>query len=258
MACAQAADDTLPRGTSQFTFSYQSSDAESWFGPEQEKTPLMLNGLAADYQLDTTELTYAYGWSDDLTFVFSATQEKATLKSAQASVKTDGISGYYIGVRQRLNGRGTGTRFIAETGVLFNEEGDEPLPLSSGGTDYIALVSYDQDFLPTAAGFEMDFGYRFRGGDAADEIFFNTSLKLSLLKFVLTRLYYRTTESEKDRLVTYSILEYPLERGFQVGGLEFSRRLSARWQLRLGYEDIFQGRNHFDTSGFRVGLSWWR
>jgi len=204
--CTQAADDTLPRGTSQFTFSYHSSDAESWFGPEQEKAPLKLDGLAADYQLDSTELTYAYGWSDDLTLVFRADQGKATVRSAQSAVRTSGIAGYYLGVRQRLNGRGTGTRLIAETGVLFNEDGDEPLPLSSGGTDYIAIMSYNQDFLPTEGGFEMDFGYRFRGGGAADEFFFDTSLKLSLLKFVLTRLYYQTAESEKDRLITYRIL----------------------------------------------------
>jgi hypothetical protein len=258
-ACTiQAADDTLPRGTSLFTFSYQRGDAEKWFGAEQEKVPLQLDGLAADYQLDWTELDYAYGWSDDLAFIFRASQGTATLKGPQSSIKTSGIAGYYVGVRQRLNLRGTGTRLIAETGVLFNEEGNDPLPLSSGGIDYIALMSYNQDFLPTESGFEMDFGYRFRTQGPADEIFFNTSLKLSLLKFVLTKLYYQTTESEKDRLVSYSTLEYPLERGYQLGGVQFSRRLNHRWELSLGYESLFQGRNVFDTSGFRVGLSWWR
>ena len=252
-----AADDTLPRGTDRLDFSYHSGKAENWFSAERGKDPLQLDGLAADYRLDWTELSYTYGWADDLSVILKAAHGKATLESSASGFETSGIGGYYIGFRQRLNRRGTGTRLISEIGARFNEESDIPLPLSSGGIDYIAVMSYNQDFLPTRGGFELDFGYRYRTGGPADEIFLDTSLKLTLLKVVLTRFYYKTTESDDDKRIDYSFLQYPEERGFQLAGLQFSRKLAQRWELMIGYEDVFRGRNVFDTSGFKLGVTWW-
>jgi len=251
-----ALDDTLSAGRTRMLSWFGVSDGANYFDFLEMDNPILLDGSSADFEKSTLLFEYQYGWRPEMTLVFRTAHETHTLK-AQQTVETDGISGYYVGLRQRLNRRGTATRLLAETGMRYNEKGGDSLPLSSDGIDWYAIASYNQDFLK-GGGFEMDFGYRFRGGDPADEVFFDTSFAFGLRSVFLLELSYHVVESQKENKVAYDYLDYASERGFQTGGIELKRNLGKSWELGLGYEDMFRGRNSFQTSGWRLSLAWWK
>ena len=251
-------DPTLPKGSQRLKFWIGFGDGTRYFDLDEQDIPILIEGQV--YDLETRDFTfdYQYGWTDDMVVVFNSVHESRTLKTATGEFKTSGISGYYTALRQRVGGRGTSTQILAETGVLFSEDQNPVLPLASGEVDWFAIMSYNQDFFPMAGGFEMDFGYRFRGGAPDDEIFFNTSLSLGLFKGARAKLLYAVTESKSDEKVNYDLLEYPAERGSQALGLEISRKLGRRWEVAVSYNDRFKGRNQYQREGFKLSLTWWR
>ncbi|MDJ0837900.1 MAG: hypothetical protein QNK37_15405 [Acidobacteriota bacterium] len=252
---APSMDDTLGRGRQRVTFHFGFLEGDTYFDYLEEEIPVDLGGGLLDYETDSIIAEYLMGWTDDMTVVFR-TQHLSRSLTAGDSLSNSGISGYYLGLRQRLNRRGGTVRFLAETGLLVNEKGDDLLPLSTSGTDFFAIASYNQVF-PRGGAVEMDIGYRLRGGGAADEMFVDAALRFKMRRILDGKLFYHTLESLEDEKVIYSFLEYPNERGEQRFGLELSRRLGKRWNVGLGYESVFGGRNTYKTSGMRLSISWW-
>ncbi len=250
----QAMEDTLPRGASYLNLRLRMLTADDYFDHEEIRVPARLDGRTADYEDLFTELTYAYGWTPEMTFLAKTIYRRRELNAGE-SLSQSGISGVYLALRQRLSRLGNASRMSAETGVWLPEaDRDDPLPLDSGDISWVFGIGYAQDFFPTAGGFEMDFGYRLRNGDPDDELYFDTNLKTDLRGFATLTVAYHVVESKKDKQVIYAQTVYPNEAGFQGAEIEVTKVLSSRWQTTLGYEHIIKGRNGFRTTGWRLGF----
>ncbi len=248
--CALAMDPTIAKGLTKVAISYTSLDADSFYDYEQQPDP-----LDAKYGEDRIELELTYGWTDDIAVILRTAQESRELASSNGQkVDHDGFSGHYLGLRQRLN-KNRDSQVFSEIGVRTGDEDQVPLPLSAGGTDWYLLGGYNQQFLPSRAGFEMDFGYVF-AGDEQDYLKFDTKLRLDFLRLFLIDLDYHVQESTKDSKDIYTPEEWPAERGFQQGGLTLSADLTDRWSVDVGYEKRFKGRNQFETDGLKLEFSW--
>lgn len=255
LCLVHAMDPTLAQGHSRVKVSMVTADATSFFDYEELAGPLNLTNRPAEYSEDVYQLEYTYGYRNDIAIVFRTETRGHVLSSSSEEVKQSGISGYYLAVRQAIP-MGQGSRMYSETGVRVAEDHDEPLPVSPGGTSWYALVSYDQDFLPSKAGFSMDFGYVF-GGGAEDEVVFDTELILDFLRVVNLSLGYHVLESRKDKKEPYTPLQWPNERGFQAGEVMLHRDLGRSFRLSLGYQTRFKGRNQFETDSYKLDFSWW-
>jgi len=252
---AWAMDPTLPKGQSRIQISLASTEATSYFDFEELAGPFSLNNQPAEYTQDHYQLEYTYGYTNDIAFVVRTRQKDRALTSASEEVRHDGLAGYALSVRQAI-GIGQASRFYNETGVILSEEDEAPLPLSPGGTSWFTMVSYNQDFLPSKAGFSMDVGYVF-GGDAEDEVHFNTELVLDFLRIVDISLEYSVLESRKDRKEEFSPLDWPETRGYQEAAFWLHRDLGRSFRASLGYHNRFKGRNTFETDGYLFRFSWW-
>ena len=257
---ALALEPTINKGVIRFKTVFRAMEGAEYFDKDERRTPSAIENLPADYQDSRADLEVIYGLYPDVNLVFSTGYRQRELKTANAaaSLENDGVPGLYIGVRQRLSQLGRATRIMAETGVWLPVEADraDRLPLDSGGVDWDLTMSYNQDFLPTSGGFEMDFGYRFRNGDTDNELFFNTNLKLDLRRIAKAIIAYKVVESSDDRKVDYAQTIYPNERGLQTLSGELERSLTSRIRILLGYEKILKGRNVFQTDGWRLSLIW--
>lgn len=252
---ALAMDPTIARGLTKAKFSYSSLDADSFFDYEQHPDPLFYSNRTAEYSEDRLELELTYGWTEDIAVILRSAQEDRELANTGGQkVDHKGFSGHYLGLRQRI-ANSQDSQVYSEIGVRTGAEDQVPLPLSAGGTDWFLLGGYNQQFLPSRAGFEMDFGYVF-AGDEKDYIQFDTKLHLDFLRLVMIDLDYHVLESTKDSKDIYTPLEWPKERGYQQGGVTLSADLTERWSVDVGYQKRFKGRNQFETDGFKVELSW--
>ena len=257
---ASSLDDVLPKGVFRFETWFDLSDANRYFGTDERPVGFGIDGSPADYERRHIGLEIAYGWHPDITLILRSSHDRLELANQQATVDNSGIPTVYLGVRQRLNQPGAGFRIIGETGVSLPESADQedPLPLESGGIDWFVIMSYGQEFYPTRGGVEMDFGYRFRNESPDDEIFFDAKLRLDFLRFAKTSFSYSAYESKDGSQTAYSVLEYPNNRGGQSGGISLSRRIAGSWEVEVGYAEMLHGRNQFESSGWRLSLSWRR
>lgn len=250
-------DPTIGKGQYRLDLKASFHSADRYYGDNERATDLNLSNSPATYDLDFSDLTITYGWRDDMAVIVRSSHHKKALSSSSQEFSQSGVSSYYLGLRQRLSPGGD-TQIYSETGVQTNQGDDQPLPLSSGGTDWFAILSYNQTFLPSRAGFEMDFGYVFRGGEAEDEVRFRTALKLDFFKFFTTVLEYEALESKETDGVDYSPLVWPQHQGYQDLGISLRRTISKNWDAQLSYHERLNGQHAFDTSGLSLGLTWWR
>ncbi len=252
-----AVDDVLPKGALQITSVFRVLEAENYL--DYQGDPQGFNSTE-NYEDQYADIRMEMGWEARITMIMETTWRRRTLDMGDGLPKNTGVPGVYMGMKQRITALGNGARFLTETGVFIPVEAkeDESLPLGSGGIDWDLIGSYGQDFYPTSGGFEMDFGYRFRNGRPDDEILFNTRLKLDLRRVARAILAYRVVESTEDRQQDYDPLVYPQDRGSQTISLDFERNVGVHWRVGLGYEEVLEARNLFDTSGYRVSVTWRR
>ncbi len=253
-----AVPDTIAKGAIRFKITVGSFQADDYYDFNSEAAPLALGGAPADYTLETGQIQLEYGWAHDLALVFRSEYRNRELDGGGQNFSNSGVAGVYMAIRQRLNLGIGNSRVLAETGVFIPKEDelDKDLPLGSDGVDWILLGSYIQNFFPTAGGFEMDFGYRFRNEAPDNELLFNAKLKFGQPRLIQARLEYDVVESQDDRKIEYDPLTYPLERGYQNLGLTLSKNLTNSLTADIGYADTLKGRNHYDRAGWRVGLTW--
>ena len=251
-----AVEDNLPRGSSYLHFTLRGLSADEYLDQNEIRVPTQYQTADADYEDQYAELTYARGWTPDITLLAKTIYRRRELDGANGNISQSGVSGVYLATRQRLSRLGSASRLTAETGVWLPAQADRDnaLPLESGNIDWVMTMSYAQDFFPTDGGFEMDFGYRFRNGDPDDELFFDTRLHIDARRLFKVSLGYHVVESTDDNLTEYPQTDYPNERGFQGAEVEFSKLLSSRWQVTLGYEQVLKGRNVFRGEGWRLGM----
>jgi len=252
---AHAMDGTLPRGRTLYRLAHMIADGDRYYNFLEDEVPITLAGGDADYEEILSTFEYLHGWTDDMSIVFRLEHLERQLETPTANLSNSGIATYYLALRQRLGGRSGSTRFMAETGVQGSDEGSDVLPLGSGDVDVHLIGSYNQDFVG-GNGFELDIGYRYRGGDPADEIFVASALRFSILGAVDAALRYETFESQEEELREYDFLAYAPEQARQGFGVTLSRNIGRRWQIELGYRDDFRGRNTFQTSGAHLAFSW--
>ncbi len=256
--CCFALENTLPKGRIQFRTVFRILAADEYLNHDEVAIIPNLGLSPADYEDNNGSLELTYGWTHGVAMIFKTGYRRTSLDSASESVTNSGFPTVYLGIRQNLSRLGHASRLMTETGVHIPIEADrdEALPLDSDGISWDFIMSYNQDFLPTTGGYEMDFGYRLRNGDHDDEYFFDTKLKLDFQRLVKATLHYHVVESRHERRIEYDLLAYPNERGFQTLGLDFERAITPRWLLALGYEDVIKARNQFKSSGWRLTVTW--
>jgi len=253
-----ALEDTLAKGRIRFKLTVLQQAADDYYDLDNRAVPFSLLRQPADYTLRRGAVSLDYGWTNDITFIFRSEYREREMDSQAAAISNNGVPGLYIGLRQRLSSPIGGSRLLAETGVFLPKEDErgKDLPLSSDGVDWLFIGSYTQNFYPTAGGFEFDLGYRFRNEAPDNEIFLNAKLALGRPSKVQATVSYDVVESQDDRQIDYSPLEYPNERGYQDLGLELTKSLTRAMTLGIGYEDRVRGRNQFNTDGWKVSLTW--
>lgn len=253
-----ALEDTPRKGEIQFKMQFRVLDATDFLDFNGDAIPAAASGEDADYTDQYAHIQLVYGWDSRIALVFETTYRNRELENRASSLSRSGAPGVYIALRQRMTPFGGDSRFMTETGVWLPAEADDEdvLPLESGDINWVLIGSYNQDFYPTAGGFEMDLGYRFRNGDPDDEIFLDSKLKLDIQRKVKAILGYHVVESQDDSKTPFSQTDYPDERGFQILRLDFEWHMTRRWTTSIGYESLLEGRNVHETSGFRLGLGW--
>jgi len=254
---ALAVDDVLPKGALTITSTFRSLTAANYRNALGEPEPVR---SLSDHEDQFAEMRMALGWESRITMIMESTWRRRTLDLGDGLPKTSGVPGIYMSMKQRITALGNGARFISETGVFIPIEADQAdqLPLGSGGIDWDLIGSYGQDFYPTTGSFEIDFGYRFRNGLPEDEVLFDTRLKLDLRRLARAVLSYHVVESTEDPQEDYDPLTYPKDRGYQTISLDFERNVGNHWMVGIGYEEVLQARNLYDTSGYRLSLTWRR
>ncbi|CAM2006118.1 hypothetical protein [Acanthopleuribacter pedis] len=254
-----ALEPTLPPGRIQFKLDFSLFDADEYLDRRKIKTPISTLSPYDEFEAREGKFTVNYGWGEGITLVSETTWRDQELSGAADSPTASGVTGVYLAMRQTLSGTRDGTRFMAETGVWYPVEADqdEAFAFEYEALNWVFVASYNQDFFPTSGGFEMDLGYRFRNEAPDDEYFFDTALRLNVPLIGSLRVHYHVVES-KDRTTTdYPVTAYPLDRGSQILGLSLERKI-GRLDVRVGYETTVAGRNQFDHSGLKFGLSWMR
>jgi len=251
-----AMDPTVPRGRMLTELTYSVLEGDRYYDFLADEIPITLGDEAATYEHDSIVAELTYGWTNDMSVIFR-TEHLDRALTTTSSLANSGISGYYLGLRQRLGPALSGLRLMAETGVRYNDEGDETLPLASDGIDWYAIGSYNQDFARGST-IELDIGYRFRGEDPADEIFVRAGLSFSLGSLVDVGLSYETFESQEENKTPYEFTTYAPEQALQGYAVELGRDLGRRWRVALAYRDDYRGRNTFATNGVALSVAWVR
>lgn len=256
---AVALDEILPLRSWRLNFEFMSLDGDAYFDHNEQRLDLN-DPTPQEYSSDRIRLRSEYGLRRHLTLITGIEFLSRELTGLPADFKTDGISRGYLGVRQNLGQPGQAIRFTAEYGVWIPIEADEsePLPIGSDSVDWQVITGYAQDFFPTRGGFEMDFGYRLRVEDPEDEIFFDTKLFFQPFKFGEIEFDFHVIESQTNTGRPFSRLEYPDNRAEQKFGITYSHTISTRLIVKLGYRNLRDGRNVFETDGWFVGIEWWR
>lgn len=246
-----AQDEVLAQGKVKIELTYSSVGGDRYFTFLEDETAINVNDADQEYEREKTTLTYSYGWRKDVTVVVMT---ENTDHNITQSVSNSGISGYYVGIRQRLGRPIGGNRLTVETGVRQNEPNGDNLPLSGDGLDVYLVGSYGQQFR-RGSGIAMNLGYILRD-DPADEIFVDVRTWVDLGKLVRVELNYHTLESQEEQKTAYDFFTYAPERGIQSYGLKLSRNISKSWGLALGWKDDFAGRNDFAVDGYSLTMTW--
>ena len=253
---APAMDPPLPKGRILTSFTYRILEGNRYYDFLEDEIPIAIAGELADYEHESIVAELIYGWTNDMAVVFRTEHLDRSL-TTYGTLSNSGVSGYYLGLRQRIGPAYSGVRLMAETGVRFNDQGSEVLPLGSDGIDWYAIGSYNQDFARGNT-LELDVGYRFRGDEPADEIFVNAGLTFNLGGLVDVGLHYQTFDSQEEKKTAYDFTTYAPEQALQGFSVELERDLGPRWSVTLAYHDDVAGRNTFATDGASLSISWLR
>lgn len=256
-----AMEPTLAPGSIRFKMSYQVEEAESYLGSSGESLSLGGRDQVADYSGSMAGLQLEWGWRRGATVVVSTRYEKRELEEAgEPTIETSDLGSSYLGLRQDLSVFNSPHRLLTELGVWIPSgyENNDPLPLGSGAADWQFLMGYAQDFHPIRGGFELDFGYRLRGGDPSDEYLFDTSVFFGLGRVLLGRVAYHVVESKDESRLRYNPLDYPVERGSQRLALELSFDFGQNWRVIAEYNEVVEGRSFYETDGLGLTLVWQR
>jgi len=253
-------EDVLPQKSWRLNWDFMSSDGDGYFN-YLESRDLLENAIAAlTYEEKKSTLRSEYGYRRNLTLITKFEYVSRELTGGGTSLKNDGFSRAYLGMRQAIGPSRQSIRLTAEYGlwVPVEADGGEPLPIGNESLDWQFVTGYAQDFFPTRGGFEMDFGYRIRTENPEDELFFDTVLFFQVFKLGNLRMHYHVLESLENTGRDFSILEYPDNRAAKAFEVKFTRQFGQRWIFNVGYEKVIDGRNLPDTSGWTIGFEWWR
>lgn len=247
----------LNPGQYQVRFDYLSLSASDLYDTFKEKQPIEVNGQDQDYDLTASHIRLRYGATSYTTLVLAGTWKDHALKGGDENYSQDGLESYFVGVQVRRDA-GRFHSFVWSIG--FRGDGsyddEEPMPLASGEESWEVSGNYLFSLNPYHAYFNFDLGYRFNGGSVADEWVVHASWTYQMKGRTEFRLFYDALESADTKREAFDPLFYPNERGSQKTGVAVSVGLGRRLSLFASYEQVINGRNIFETDGFRTGISY--
>ncbi|MCB1050972.1 MAG: hypothetical protein H6510_09905 [Acidobacteria bacterium] len=255
LANLYAAGDTLPAKQTRLRLDYWNLTASSLF--DENRSALDLEN---DFELSRNQFEIQYGLYEGVTLIMNAEYKNQNWDDGSASYESKGFGSTYLALKQKIPATIFGQVFYSEVGVVLPQAYDEtdPLPLGSGGIDWVLLGTYAQNFGPNQSGVELDIGYIFRNGRPDDEFLIRAHFHIGTTRNSQINLHYESHESKSNSQTAYDPLVYPIDQGAQKGGLDFKVGLSPKWNLFFQAESMFRGRNSFKTQGYGIGLQWIR
>ena len=246
-------EDTLPAKAWDLTLSTWTISADRLYDTNREQFD-----LPSDYDETRFSLAFHYGLVEGATLIIETVFQDQSLLWEGSEYETSGLGSTYMGLRQKIPTSLIGHAFFSEFGMVVPEgyDEDDPLPLGSGGIDWLASGAYSQVFAPHGSGFYLNIGYLFRNEDPDDETFVKFRFKLGITRFSHLNLHYETIESKNKSNVPFDPLVYPSERGRQSFKAKFDLHLSPKWTLELFADQTLRARSHLKTQGFGLGVTY--
>lgn len=202
-----------------------------------------------------------YGLTNKLTFQASIPGLK--LSENQANSLKGTTAGYFAGdynlnLKYQFLSNPVVAAISAGTKLpLFYEIFDQP-PLGNGETDYNAALLLGGSFHPLPLYVTGGIGYRLRGGDFINEIYFDIEAGYTLGRRYLLRAQADLIRSAGDAMGESGLFGFPLEQEKTRvgGGLIFL--LNDNIDLDITYLSTISGKNIPASSDIFLGLAWKR
>jgi hypothetical protein len=214
-----------------------------------------------------------YGLSDLVTFVGSAPYKRLRFRSDANDLQgnrldrtTNGFGDVYLGLRYLLSDRGAVTSLQAAFKMNTGYQTDTTAlsfapPLGDGQNDFELRALVGQSVLRNAAYYNVDVGYRVRGGAPVDEIpfAFEAGLGLGKVGLLIGQIYGVRALSGAEAI------PIRVQSQTSLNPVEDYIKAHAQVILHLGkgadvafiYEDLLAGRNTADGRSFGVALAFY-
>lgn len=211
-----------------------------------------------------------YGVSDLVTFVGSVPyknsrfRSEATLNGKALDRSSIGWSDVYLGLRYLLSQQKTVTSLQAAFKLNPGYPTDTTAlqlapPLGDGQTDFELRALIGQSILRGAAYYNLDFGYRARGGEPVDEVPFaaEAGFGLGKLGLLIGQIYgvRALAGAEAATLKAQSQISLSPGEDYMKAQAQLIVHLQKGMEIAFIYENLFTGRNTAKGRSFGVALA---
>lgn len=252
-----AIEPLLNYGQYEIRFDYYSTSADQYFDTYKNELPVVLDDTALDYEDKGYGIDIRYGATPYTTLVLRGRFKDLSLDGPGMAWSSDGFESYYVGAQFR---KSAGVFHSFQMNIGYQGDGsynaNDPLPLGRGEGSWEMSTSYFFSLNPYHAYALFDMGYRFRGGDLANEWILRSMFSYEFSNRTEFKLKYESVESTDTSRKPFDFLTYPRERGGQEIGAGLTMGLGQKLSLNLDYSQVINGRNIYKTDGYKVGFSY--
>lgn len=228
--------------------------SEHTFGPTGDRNRTPNNGKFTDYNLNNY---IEYGLTDNLTVLNALTYKWLRNEGNTFDTTADGLGDVDLGVRYKLL---DGQAGIVSGQVLLKipgrYENSDPLPLGNAQYDAEFRLLYGRSLYPLIPGYgNVEFGYRWRAQDPADEIRYLVELGFDITKTLYARTKLDGIMSVDNGKKLDGSGNPTATNNFDLGKLELTLgyKFSPNWGAEATYRPDLYGQNI--AAGANYGLA---
>jgi hypothetical protein len=224
------------------------------------------DGRRVDFRLDgefedrNVALYLEYGLLDRLTLSATGAAKRLTSDNRARTIESDGVADVSVALRGRLlSGRAGVASLQGLVKVPSGYDTDVPLPLGNGETEWEMRALWGRSLWPLLPGYGgVEVGYRWRGGDFADEFRYLVEAGSDLGRRAFVRVKLDGTRGARNGGAVDEGGNPTVRGSYDLGVLDMTAgvRVGAGVALEAGVAPALYGRTTTSGSTFSLAVAY--